>query len=161
MGRRKAFLEAVYSGICLLHASSFCLSNFATTNSTDSAASALAIYSFNHLRSAIPIIARSKEKEVKAMMMMKTKKVKLYGEKLRKLNTAIHERDGNCCIICGRYVDPGEKFHHEPCGALKSDEISKGVTLCYDCHQERHCGAGSRIVKEQIKEYLQGLYGDA
>lgn len=36
------------------------------------------------------------------MMMMKTKKVKLYGEKLRKLNTAIHERDGNCCIICGR-----------------------------------------------------------
>lgn len=115
----------------------------------------------NHLRSVIPIIARSKEKEVKAMMMMKTKKVKLYGEKLRKLNTAIHERDGNCCIICGRYVDPGEKFHHEPCGALKSDEISKGVTLCYDCHQERHCGAGSRVVKEQIKEYLQGLYGDA
>ena len=56
------------------------------------------------------------------MMMMKTKKVKLYGEKLRKLNTAIHERDGNCCIICGRYVDPGEKFHHEPCGAL---EIAK------------------------------------
>lgn len=100
-------------------------------------------------------------KRVKAMMMMKTKKVKLYGEKLRKLNTAIHERDGNCCIICGRYVDPGEKFHHEPCGALKSDEISKGVTLCYDCHQERHCGAGSRVVKEQIKEYLQGLYGDA
>ena len=114
-----------------------------------------------HLRSVIPIIARSKEKEVKAMMMMKTKKVKLYGEKLRKLNTAIHERDGNCCIICGRYVDPGEKFHHEPCGALKSDEISKGVTLCYDCHQERHCGTGSRVVKEQIKEYLQGLYGDA
>lgn len=114
-----------------------------------------------HLRSVIPIIARSKEKKVKAMMMMKTKKVKLYGEKLRKLNTAIHERDGNCCIICGRYVDPGEKFHHEPCGALKSDEISKGVTLCYDCHQERHCGAGSRVVKEQIKEYLQGLYGDA
>ncbi|MGE9944834.1 hypothetical protein ACQRCN_07790 [Phascolarctobacterium succinatutens] len=95
------------------------------------------------------------------MMMMKTKKVKLYGEKLRKLNTAIHERDGNCCIICGRYVDPGEKFHHEPCGALKSDEISQGVTLCYDCHQERHCGAGSRVVKEQIKEYLQELYGDA
>ena len=37
-------------------------------------------------------------KRVKAMMMMKTKKVKLYGEKLRKLNTAIHERDNNCCI---------------------------------------------------------------
>ena len=70
-------------------------------------------------------------KRVKAMMMMKTKKVKLYGEKLRKLNTAIHERDNNCCIICGKYVDPNEKFHHEPCGAMKSDEISKGVTLCY------------------------------
>ena len=97
-------------------------------------------------------------KRVKAMMMMKTKKVKLYGEKLRKLNTAIHERDNNCCIICGKYVDPKEKFHHEPCGAMKSDEISKGVTLCYDCHAERHFGKNSNAVRAQIKEYLQSIY---
>ena len=93
------------------------------------------------------------------MMMMKTKKVKLYGEKLRKLNNAIHERDNNCCIICGRYVDPNEKFHHEPCGAMKSDEIEKGVTLCYDCPAERHFGKNSNAVRAQIKEYLQGIYG--
>ena len=97
-------------------------------------------------------------KRVKAMMMMKTKKVKLYGEKLRKLNTAIHERDNNCCIFCGKYVDPNEKFHHEPCGAMKSDEISKGVTLCYDCHAERHFGKNSNAVRAQIKEYLQSIY---
>mgnify|MGYP007129072211 CR=1 FL=1 len=57
------------------------------------------------------------------MMMMKTKKVKLYGEKLR-----------------------------------KRDEISKGVTLCYDCHAERHFGKTSNAVRAQIKEYLQSIY---
>lgn len=68
----------------------------------------------------------------------KTKRVRLKGKALRELNAAIQERDGYCCIICGRYVDPGEKFHHEPPGAEKSDEMGKGVTLCFDCHQERH-----------------------
>lgn len=91
-------------------------------------------------------------------MIMKTKLVHLHGEKLRKLNMAIHERDNNCCIICGRYVQPGEKFHHEPCGAMKSDEINKGVTLCYDCHAARHFGKNSNEIKSQIKEYLASIY---
>lgn len=88
---------------------------------------------------------------------MKTKKVKLYGEKLRKLNTAIHERDNNCCIICGKYVDPNEKFHHEPCGAMKSDEISKGVTLCYDCHAERHFGKTVMQSEHRLKNICKAF----
>ena len=90
-------------------------------------------------------------------MIAKTKRVKLKGKKLRELNAAIHERDGHRCIICGRYVEPGEKFHHEPPGAEKSDEIGKGVTLCFDCHQERHFGAKSPEIKTECEKYLKEI----
>lgn len=91
-------------------------------------------------------------------MLKKSKRIKLKGEALRKLNAAIHERDGHCCIICGVYVDPGEKFHHEPPAAGKSDEISKGVLLCYQCHQKRHFGPGSQEIKTKIIDYLENYY---
>ena len=93
-------------------------------------------------------------------MILKTKRIRLKGEKLRALNDAIHERDGHCCIICGAHVDPGEKFHHEPAGASKSDEITKGVTLCYTCHQQRHFGPDMWSIKKQIEQYLLNLYSD-
>ena len=92
-------------------------------------------------------------------MINKAKRIHLHGPALKALNTAIHERDGNKCIICGRYVHPGEKFHHEPPGAGRSDEIEKGVTLCFDCHAARHFGAASRLIRAQIVTYLEKLYG--
>ena len=76
---------------------------------------------------------------------------------MRELNAAIHERDGHCCIICGQHVQPGEKFHHEPLGAEKSDEIGKGVTLCYSCHHRRHFGPNSQGIRTEIEEYLEAL----
>lgn len=94
-------------------------------------------------------------------MLQKKKRIRLTGEKLRRLNDAIHERDGHCCILCGRYVQPGEKFHHEPGGADKSDVIEQGVTLCMSCHHKRHFGPNSRAIKKRIEKYLSGLYGDA
>lgn len=90
-------------------------------------------------------------------MIAKTKRIRLKGKKLRELNAIIQERDGHCCIICGHYVQPGEKFHHEPPGAEKSDEIGKGVTLCFDCHRKRHFGADSQEIKTEIEEYLEAL----
>lgn len=85
-------------------------------------------------------------------------RVRLKGKALAKLNSDIYERDGGVCIICGRFVMYGTKFHHEPCGINKSDEIEKGVVLCNDCHYKRHFVA----VKEyrgKIESYLEGLYG--
>ena len=90
--------------------------------------------------------------------MLKTKRVRLKGKALRELNAAIHERDGHCCIICGAYVDPGEKFHHEPGGAQKSDEIDKGALLCYRCHQRRHFGPDGQEVKRKVEKYLNDHY---
>lgn len=93
-------------------------------------------------------------------MIAKKKKVRLKGKALRALNAAIQERDGHCCIICGRAVLPGEKFHHEPGGPDKSDVIEQGVTLCFTCHQRRHFGPNSQEVKEKCREYLANLYGE-
>lgn len=93
-------------------------------------------------------------------MIPKPKRVRLKGAALKALNEAIHERDGHCCIICGRYVQPGEKFHHEPGGPDKSDVMEQGVTLCFDCHQRRHFGPGSNEIKERCLAYLAEIYGD-
>lgn len=64
------------------------------------------------------------------------------------------------CIVCGAYVEPGRKFHHEPCGVYKSDEINKAVTLCDRCHFERHNGMKAEDVRQKCVDYLQTLYGD-
>ena len=92
-------------------------------------------------------------------MIAKNKRIRLKGKALAKLNSDIYERDGGVCIICGRFVMPGTKFHHEPCGANKSDEIEKGVLLCNDCHYERHHGKRLQLYKNKINKYLEGLYG--
>ena len=67
----------------------------------------------------------------------KNKHIRLAGKALSALNAAIHERDGGC-IICGAWVDPGEKFHHVRRGKDKEDRIECGVILCYRCHQAAH-----------------------
>lgn len=92
-------------------------------------------------------------------MLAKTKRVKLKGAQLKKLNNDIFARDDCTCIIpgCGRYVSPDHKFHHEPCGQNKSDEIDKGVVLCDACHTERHFKNPAKI-KRQIENYLSSIY---
>lgn len=92
-------------------------------------------------------------------MIAKHKPIRLHGKALAALNDAIHERDGHRCIKCGAYVDPGEKWHHEPPGAgRKSDEIEKGVLLCHECHTERHHGDVIEV-KEICENYLKNRYG--
>lgn len=91
-------------------------------------------------------------------MIPKNKPVKLHGKALAELNADIHERDGHKCINCGEQVETGEKFHHERAGT-KSDVIEEGVTLCYDCHQERHFGKQSAEIREKCRNYLAKLYG--
>lgn len=91
-------------------------------------------------------------------MVEAEKHIRLKGKKLRELNDEIFLRDNHKCIICGRWVEEGQKFHHEPCGAAKSDELEKGVVLCRDCHFARHSGKNSREIKEKVRAYLNMLY---
>lgn len=93
-------------------------------------------------------------------MFSKTNLVRLKGKALQDLQNAIYERDGGRCVVCHCYVQEGEKFHHEPCGSgRKSDEITKGVILCYSCHQKRHSTEHANEIKEKVEEYLNDLYG--
>ncbi len=91
-------------------------------------------------------------------MFEKTKCVRLKGKKLSDLNRAIHIRDHNQCVVCGAWVNPAKKFHHEPCGINRSDEIGKGVVLCDICHFQRHNGKNSGEIREKIREYLRKCY---
>lgn len=92
------------------------------------------------------------------MSLQKTKRIRLKGKALAQLNSDIYERDGGVCVICGRFVLPGTKFHHEPCGAEKSDEIAKAVILCNECHYQRHHGKVKEY-RQKAMEYLYDLYG--
>lgn len=91
-------------------------------------------------------------------VLRKPSRVHLTGTKLRKLNERIHDRDEDSCIICGRWVERGVKFHHEPPGIHKEDKEEKGVLLCYECHQERHHGKNSEYIRQKAVEYLAEMY---
>ena len=92
------------------------------------------------------------------MDFSKEVRVRLKGNELKKLNNCIFERDQSTCVVCGKYVPNTNKFHHEPAGVKKSDEITKGVVLCFGCHQQRHFSANSKILKGKIQNYLQEHY---
>lgn len=92
-------------------------------------------------------------------MLEKTKRVRLKGRALSRLNSAIHGRDHDKCVVCGAWVHPSVKFHHEPCGINKSDEEQKGVVLCAVCHFQRHNGTNSREIRGRIEAYLDNIYG--
>jgi len=94
------------------------------------------------------------------MYIPKNKRVRLKGKKLKALNHEIHVRDHYRCGICGQEIEEGEKFHHEPCGIYKSDEINKGMLLCGKCHYKRHFTGLAEIIKEKCIQYLRGIYGD-
>ena len=95
-------------------------------------------------------------------MFPKTKRTKLKGTAVKELNNTIHKRDNNQCVICKKYVDPGEKWHHVFFGnGRKNDVEEEGVTLCYECHKDTHDTAD--VMKENTRkcvEYLKSIYGD-
>lgn len=90
---------------------------------------------------------------------MKYDKIRLSGSKLSELNKRIHERDAHICILCGRSVLPGEKFHHYPQGADKNDREECGVLLCMSCHHDAHHSGRVKEIKEKVAAYLERLYG--
>ena len=95
-------------------------------------------------------------------MFPKTKRIKLKGTAVKELNNTIHKRDNDQCIICKKYVDIGEKWHHVFFGnGRKNDVEEEGVLLCYDCHQDTHSNAD--VMEENTRkcvEYLRSIYGD-
>lgn len=94
------------------------------------------------------------------MYQEKRKRIRLHGKKLKELNDAVYRRDDGNCVLCGAYVEEGTKFHHEPCGVYKSDEIEKAVLLCPACHYARHHTSQAGKIRDICCLYLKRLYGD-
>lgn len=93
------------------------------------------------------------------MELKKTERVHLTGKKARSFYDKIYERDGGHCIWCGKPIEYGVKYHHEPCGIYRNDEENKVVMLCPECHYARH-NTAPKVVKEICERYLHGLYGE-
>lgn len=87
----------------------------------------------------------------------KHKHIRLHGQAVKELNDRIHERDGHCCVLCGKPVDDGEKWHHVYFGnGNKNDVEEEGVTLCMDCHTLAH-GPDSRDIRIVLSQYLEAV----
>ena len=87
----------------------------------------------------------------------KHKRIKLHGQAVKELNDRIHERDGHCCVLCGKHVDDGEKWHHVYFGnGNKNDVEEEGVTLCMDCHTLAH-GPDAKDIKTVLIQYLEAV----
>lgn len=95
------------------------------------------------------------------MMFPKHKRVRLRGKKIADLNTAIHDRDNNKCVVSGVEVEPGVKFHHVKRGINKEDRIEYGVTLDPGIHWKAHFSKDTyerERINRRCEEYLRGLY---
>ena len=86
--------------------------------------------------------------------------MKLAGKKLKAIYDKIYARDGGRCVVCGRPIEYGVKFHHEPCGCDRSDEENKVLMLCAECHYKRHHTGELAEMREACREYLRSLYGE-
>lgn len=94
------------------------------------------------------------------MMYPKQKKIRLKGKAQQELVEAVYKRDGHCCVVCGRWVEEGHKYHHEPAkGKGGQDIIEHAALLCDDCHYIRHHGANGWKVRESVEKYLNEKYG--
>lgn len=94
-------------------------------------------------------------------MIEKVKVIRLKGDKLKKLNDKIANRDNNSCVLCGAYVAEGTKFHHI---IYKShgggDEEKNGVTLCQsekNCHGRAH-GIEAKAIRAKLEKYINDYY---
>lgn len=78
----------------------------------------------------------------------------------QKVKAAVWERDGGCCVICGRHdtAAPNAHYIRRSRGGLGIAENI--VTLCAECHRRQDNGTGEqqRLYNAAIRAYLQGIY---
>lgn len=72
------------------------------------------------------------------------------------VKAAVYERDGGCCILCGRPGDPVAHFIPRSQGGLGVEQNI--LTLCYLCHRLYDESSQRRAIREELRGYLQGKY---
>ena len=69
---------------------------------------------------------------------------------------AVHERDGELCILCSRLGAPNAHFISRAQGGLGIEQNI--VTLCHDCHTEYDHTAKRKVIRGWIEHYLRLQY---
>ena len=83
------------------------------------------------------------------------KNTKQDRELFRKTKRKAIERDGNCCVICGKY---GCDVHHivfrSQGGKSTLDNL---VCLCRECHNTKAHGAKAKEYRTMFQLYVAGV----
>jgi 5-methylcytosine-specific restriction endonuclease McrA len=76
----------------------------------------------------------------------------------RKVKAVVGERDGGCCIICGKRGSPNAHFIARSHGGMGIEQNI--VTLCHACHNEFDNGTGKyrTSLEQAIEDYLKLKY---
>lgn len=70
----------------------------------------------------------------------------------------VYERDGGHCILCGAPGDPVAHYVSRSHGGLGIEENI--LTLCPICHRIYDQTEHRKIVREELRAYLQSKYPD-
>ena len=70
----------------------------------------------------------------------------------------VEERDGHCCIFCGRPGRGEAHFVNRSQGGLGVEENI--VTVCRSCHSQMDNGQAIKLYRARAEEYLRSKYPD-
>lgn len=73
----------------------------------------------------------------------------------------VWERDGERCVLCGRWVPvyyANAHFIPRSRGGLGIEQNL--LTLCTDCHRRYDQGTGRAVLEDDFREYLKSNYPD-
>lgn len=76
----------------------------------------------------------------------------------QKVREAVEERDGYCCIFCGKKGQGNAHFINRSQGGLGIEENL--VTACWPCHSAMDNGQAGKLYRMQAEEYLKSKYPD-
>lgn len=68
----------------------------------------------------------------------------------------VEERDGHCCIFCGRPGRGEAHFINRSQGGLGIPENI--VTVCRPCHQQMDNGLFTQVFRQKAEDYLKSQY---
>lgn len=87
-------------------------------------------------------------------MQKRTKAVAITPE----VRQQVEERDGHCCIFCGRPGRGEAHFVNRSQGGLGIPENI--VTVCRPCHAAMDNGQATKLYRQKAEEYLRSKYPD-